>query len=97
MVYKSYKFTNKNGVEIKVRFYFTGIYTIVDKNGEHELGTWRKEPLLVGRHLKTSKDKSRVIYRARPFDCHFDYADYALRDVALQLANDATRSNRITI
>lgn len=97
MIYKSYKFSNKDGVEIKVRFYFTGIYTIVDKNGEHEMGTWKKEPLLVGRHNKPSKDKSRVIYRARPFDCPFDYADYALRDVALKLANDAFRGNRIAI
>lgn len=86
MIYKSYKFKHDSGSEIKVRFYFTGIYTIVDKNGEHEMGTWEKTPLLVGKYLKPSKDKSQVLYSAKPFGQHTYCSDYALKDVALQIA-----------
>lgn len=98
MIYKSYKFKhNESGEEIKVRFYFTGIYTIVDKNGEHEMGEWYKEPLLVGKWLRPSKDKSCVIYRARPFDSTYVDSDYSLRTLALILANNAVTKNLIAV
>lgn len=58
MIYKSYKFRHNDGSDVKVRFYFTGIYTIVDKNGEHELGAWGKSPMLGGRNLRPSKTEA---------------------------------------
>jgi len=39
---KAYKFTTVNKDEFKVRFYPTGGVTIVDKDGEHEVGMWEK-------------------------------------------------------
>lgn len=97
MIYKSYKFSHDNGSEIKVRFYFTGIYTIVDKNGEHEMGLWQKTPLLVGKYLKPSKDKSCVLYSAKPFGQHINHSDYALKNVALQIARHSVRTQQITL
>lgn len=86
MIYKSYKFQHTSArTEFKVRFYSTGIFTIVDKNGEHEIGLWNKEPLLVGRHLKPSK--KQVIYKAFSFsDPHYKYRKYKLSELALSLA-----------
>lgn len=88
MIYKSYKFTNREGAVIKVRFYFTGIFTIVDKNGEHEMGLWDKEPLfrIDGR---PSKDKSQVLYKAKPFSYKAAFSDTWLKDVARKIANYA--------
>lgn len=85
MIYKSYKFTNREGAVLKVRFYSTGIFTIVDKNGEHEMGLWNKEPLLRidGR---PSKDKSQVLYKAKPFLYKASFADCWLKIVARQIA-----------
>lgn len=88
MIYKSYKFTNKEGSVIKVRFYFTGIYTIVDKNGEHEMGLWDKEPLLRA-DGRPSKDKSQVLYKAKLFLYKASFADTWLKTVARQIANFA--------
>lgn len=62
-----------SGRNFKVKFYGNetperkGIYTITDSNGEHELGTWEAKPLLVGKHLKPSKDRNSVIYLATSF------------------------------
>ena len=39
---KAYIFHRRNGDELSVRFYKTGGVTIKDKNGEHEVGEWRK-------------------------------------------------------
>ena len=97
MIYKAYKFKNKDGVEIKVRFYFTGIYTIVDKNGEHELGEWVKKPLLVGRYDLPSKDPHCVEYRARPFEYKKAYSDTSLSELAMKVAHHALIMNRVTV
>jgi hypothetical protein len=89
MIYKSYKFKDRNGQEFKVRFYFTGIYTFVDCNGEHEIGMWWKEPLMVGKHNdKPSKDRNNVRYHARPFsqEYAYRYADFSLGEVARRIA-----------
>lgn len=88
MIYKSYKFNHKNGSEIKVRFYFTGIYTIVDKNGEHEMGLWNKEPLLRA-DGRPSKDKSCVLYKAKSFLHKESFSDTWLKTVAQQIASYA--------
>lgn len=38
---KAYKFNTNKG-DFTVRFHNTGCVTIVDKNGEHEIGMWIK-------------------------------------------------------
>lgn len=97
MIYKSYKFKhNESGEEIKVRFYFTGIYTIVDKNGEHEMGEWVKKPLPVGKYDRPSKDRHCVEYRARPFECKKAYSDTSLKELAMNVARHALFMERIT-
>lgn len=88
MIYKSYKFTNRECAVIKVRFYFTGIYTIVDKNGEHEMGLWSKEPLLRA-DGRPSKDKSCVLYKAKSFSHKVSFSDTWLKTVARQIASYA--------
>lgn len=88
MIYKSYKFTNKEGAVIKVRFYFTGIYTIVDKNGEHEMGLWEKKPLLRA-DSRPSKDKSQVFYKAKSFLGKASFSDAWLKMVARRIASYA--------
>lgn len=96
MIYKSYKFTNKEGAVIKVRFYFTGIFTIVDKNGEHEMGLWDKKPLLRA-DGRPSKDKSCVLYKAKPFLYKASFSDTWLKIVAHQIANYARSVGYATI
>lgn len=88
MIYKSYKFTNREGAIIKVRFYFTGIFTIVDKNGEREMGLWDKRPLLRA-DGSPSKDKSQVLYHAKPFLYKVSFEDSWLKTIARQIANYA--------
>lgn len=39
---KAYKVKFIDGTQYNVRFHKTGGVTIVDKNGEHEIGMWRK-------------------------------------------------------
>lgn len=66
---KSYKFEYSDKTVIKVRFYNTGCYSVVDKNGEHEVGQWRKVPMRIGKDLsKESKDKNSVTFQYAPFD-----------------------------
>lgn len=97
MIYKSYKFSNADGQwRYTVRFYRTGIYTITDKNGEHELGVWTKRPMLVGRNNDTpSKDKGRVIYRAVPFKPLGKTENTSLQMVACCVIESAVFFNQI--
>lgn len=53
---KSYVFSRKNGQTFKVRFYQTGIFTIVDADGEHEVGEWNATPL-TNADGQSSRDK----------------------------------------
>lgn len=39
---KTYKVKFINNIEYSVRFHKTGCVTIVDKDGEHEIGMWKK-------------------------------------------------------
>lgn len=64
---KTFKFIDKQGNVFRMKFYSTGIYTITDKNGEHECGTWEKKPMLVGRYHTPSKDPNSVVYFGTSF------------------------------
>lgn len=54
------------GKTYKVRFYGKedGIYTITDKNGEHEVGLWKRVPML-DRYGKPKK--TVAMFEGRPF------------------------------
>lgn len=85
---KTFKFESKEGKVYRVKFYDSGIYTITDKNGEHELGIWEKKPLLVGRYNTPSKNPNEVTYFASSFaktaiSKEFHHmADYKMKDLA---------------
>jgi hypothetical protein len=74
---KTYKYKSiKSGEEFKVRFYPTGIFTIFDKNGEHEVGMWRRP------------EGEEYMFRAFVFNsmavvCEFKQVDLAYRLLSL--------------
>lgn len=68
---KAYKFTTKSGEAYKVRFYDSGIYTVFDKNGEHEMGLWWR-----------SKGCG---YEGKEFEKGNVHFEYSLMDLAYRL------------
>lgn len=65
---KCYKYLHRDGTVIKVRFYNTCIYTVVDKNGEHEVGQWFKNQQFLNEEYGIrSKDKNAVYFEYQEF------------------------------
>jgi hypothetical protein len=71
---KAYKVKFVNGIEYSVRFHGTGGVTIVDKNGEHEIGMWKKP-----------NDESWM-YRCQLFNNSICEKDWEQRGLAERLA-----------
>lgn len=76
----SYKITLRNGEECKVRFYPSGIFTITDKRGEHEVGMWKKE-----KHQYRGKWYDSGGYNAMFFDDGKTVFDFRQRELAWRL------------
>ena len=72
---KSYVYTTIKGDTFKVRFYKTGGVTIVDKNGEHEVGMWR-----VGLNDDCG-------YYGKFFEKEHTYFQFKQKDLAYDLLN----------
>lgn len=71
---KTYKFKSiKSGEQFKVRFYPTGIFTIFDKNGEHEIGMWRRP------------EEEECMFRAFIFNTFAVLQDFKQADLAYHL------------
>lgn len=68
---KAFKFKTTTGNEYKVRFYDTGVYTVFDNNGEHEVGLWRK-----------TEERG---YEGRAFDENFTHFYFKMEDLAYWL------------
>lgn len=85
---KSYVYNTKKGV-IKVRFYKTGCYTVIDPSGnEHEAGQWEKRLMWLDKEkTKLSKDKNSVIFAIKSFD-GWKYEDCYCESVAYQIAQN---------
>lgn len=78
----TYKFNLKKGGQVKVRFYESGIFTVVDsKNCEHEAGMWEKKYLEEdGKVLKTY-----FHYEGCLFGVNYKLRGLAKRDLAMHL------------
>ena len=76
----SKKFTSNDGADFIVRFYYSGVFTIEDYRGEHELGEYR---------LKVSMNsKYNDIYVARFWDDYSkQYSNFWISELAHDLAN----------
>lgn len=72
---KTYKVKFIDGTEYRVRFHNTGGVTVVDENGEHEIGTWEKP-----------SDES-CMYRCFLFDGYYWEKDWKQKDLADRLAS----------
>lgn len=99
---KTFKFTSREGKVYRVKFYDSGVYTITDKNGEHELGIWEKKPMLVGKYNRPSKDRNSVVYFATSFALTYDkkyykLTDFNMRDLASKILNWEARSETIEL
>lgn len=71
----------------KVRYYGkgSGIYSISDEHGEHEVGLWEQTPLL-DRYGKPKKTQS--MFEGRPFyDVEHPYRFYSKTDLAYYLVS----------
>lgn len=78
----TYKFNLKKGGQVKVKFYESGIFTVVDsKNCEHEVGTWEKKYVEEdGKVFKTF-----FHYQGSLFETNYKQRDYTKRDLAMHL------------
>lgn len=85
---KSYVYNTKKGT-IKVRFYKTGCYTVIDPNGnEHETGEWEKTPMWLDKEkTRVSKDKNSVIFSVKSFD-GWKYEHPSCENVASMIARN---------
>ena len=72
---KAYKVKFVDGTKYSVRFHKTGGVTIVDKNGEHEIGMWKKP-----------EDEECWMYRCLIFDTNYTEKDWGQRGLAERLA-----------
>ena len=80
---RSYKFKSiKDAKEYKVRFYATKGVTVVDSNGEHEVGTWDKP------------DDDCWMYRVFIFDAGYTEKDWKQIDVAHRVLAWFVRKHR---
>lgn len=80
---KTYKFKSiKSGEQFKVRFYPTGIFTIFDKNGEHEIGMWRRPK------------GEECMFRAFIFNSMTILKDFKQADLAYYLLNSFLYSRK---
>ena len=79
---KAYKVKFVDGSEYTVRFHKIGGVTIVDKNGEHEVGMWKKPT-----------DDSWM-YRCFLFDANYTERDSKLKDLADRVAIYWKRNER---
>ena len=66
----TFKFTTVAGNSYRVRFYETGGYTVFDKNGEHEAGSWRR---------------TEGGYEGRAFESGYTDFSFKMRELAWQL------------
>ena len=85
---KSYKFNTKSGL-LKVRFYPTGCFSVVDFQGcEHELGEWEKQPIYLDKEkTRVSKDKNSVTFSYKYFGKRQMHNEMKLADAAYHIAN----------
>ena len=92
---KCYRYEHKDGTVIKVRFYNTGCYTVVDKNGAHEAGQWfKKQQFLNEEYGIRSKDKNAVYFEYQPFGKKKSRAYSYQENMARTIATDWYHTNK---
>lgn len=72
---KAYKVKFVDGTEYSVRFHKTGGVTIVDENGEHEIGMWEKP-----------NDEECWMYKCFIFNAKYAEKDWGQKGLAERLA-----------
>ena len=88
MTSKTYIVRLRVGDAIKIRFYSSGIYTVIDPRGyEHEEGEWHTEQW-TDENGNPYKTKSYKSYLGAPFG-HKPYDCLRQKDLAGKLADDA--------
>lgn len=80
---KAYKYKTKQGENFSVRFHNTGCVTIVDKNGEHEIGIWKKP------------ENVDCIYKAKMFESENVRWGWKQEDLAYYLLDDYRRKLKV--
>ena len=76
---------------VKVKFYEGngpmghGLYTITDEKGEHEVGIYYKEQLIMN-NGKVSRDKRQYVIITREFGSQREIYEYSIREMAERLA-----------
>lgn len=96
------KFKRADGsrYQVKVKFYgdTEGIYTITDKNGEHEHGLWIRQQLKINRNgiLVESRDKSAYSLTYKTFNgSEYQGSWFTYQDIANYISTWETTDGQV--